>query len=133
MPLLCCDKFYYFRDNRINVYDFLDRFVSYLITDCRLSPNSIDLYVAAVKGYLENCDIEINASKFKNKVTMPKNHRQDEAAIDDSDIRKILLGCNNFRLKVYLLILASGGLRAVEALAIRLKDTIFLSLLLKYM
>jgi integrase len=56
---------------------------------------------------------------------MPKNHRQDEAAIDNTDIRKILLACNNFRLKVYLLLLASGGMRAIEALAIRLKDIHF--------
>jgi hypothetical protein len=56
---------------------------------------------------------------------MPKNHREDEAAIDDSDIRKILLSCTNRRLKTYILILASSGLRAAEALAIRLKDIDF--------
>src|SRR2546423_6639047 len=56
---------------------------------------------------------------------MPKNHREDEAAIDDSDIRKILLSCNNRRLKTYILCLASGGMRAMEALAIRLKDIDF--------
>ena len=53
-------------------YNFLDSFVSYLTTDCRLSPNTVSLYVAAVKGYLEHCDVEINPTKFKNKVTMPK-------------------------------------------------------------
>jgi integrase len=36
-----------------------------------------------------------------------------------------LLACHNFRLKVYLLILASGGLRAREALGFRLKDIDF--------
>jgi integrase len=108
-----------------NVYEFLDRFISYLTTSCELSTNSVNVYITAVKGYLEHCDVEINPAKFKSKVTMPKNHREDEAAIDDSDIRKILLGCNNFRLKVYLLILASGGMRTLEALAIRLKDIDF--------
>jgi integrase len=33
-----------------------------------------------------------------------------------------ILLCNNRRLKAYLLVLASGGMRAVEGLAIRLKD-----------
>jgi hypothetical protein len=56
---------------------------------------------------------------------MPKNHREDEAAIDDSDIRKILLSCNNRRLKTYILCLASGGMRTLEALSIRLKDIDF--------
>jgi integrase len=104
-------------------YNFLDSFVSYLTTDRRLSPNTVSLYMAAVKGYLEHC--EINPRKFKNKVTMPRNHREDETAIDDKDMRKILLACNNSRLKVYLLILASGGLRAREATAIRIKDIDF--------
>jgi integrase len=56
---------------------------------------------------------------------MPKLYREDEEAIDAKDIRKILLSCNNRRLKAYLLILASGAMRAVEALAIRLKDIDF--------
>jgi integrase len=53
---------------------------------------------------------------------MPKLYREDEEPLDSSDIRKILLNCSNRRLKSYLLILASGGMRAVEATAIRLKD-----------
>jgi integrase len=70
-------------------------------------------------------DIDIIPSKFRRKVKMPKIYREDEEAIDVSDIRKILLSCNNRRLKTYLLILASGGMRAVEALAVRLKDIDF--------
>ncbi|MFY9873332.1 MAG: tyrosine-type recombinase/integrase [Candidatus Nitrosopolaris sp.] len=56
---------------------------------------------------------------------MPKSYREDEEALDTSDIRKILLACNNRRLKTYLLVLASGGMRAVEGLAIRIKDIDF--------
>jgi hypothetical protein len=56
-----------------NIYEFLDAFISYLTTSCKLSPSTVSLYV----GYLENCDVEINLTKFKNKVTMPKNHRED--------------------------------------------------------
>ena len=110
--------------NNTNVYQFLDAFISHLTT-IGFPPNTVSLYVSAVKNYLEHCDVEIIPSKFKNKVTVPKNHKEDEAAIDDSDMRKILLACHNFRLKVYLLILASGGMRAREALAIRLRDIDF--------
>ena len=56
---------------------------------------------------------------------MPKMYREDEEPLDTSDIRKILLSCNNRRLKTYLLVLASGGMRAIEGLAIRLKDIDF--------
>jgi hypothetical protein len=47
---------------------------------------------------------------------MPKLYRVDEQPVDAEDIRKILLSCNNRRLKSYLLILASGAMRARELL-----------------
>ena len=56
---------------------------------------------------------------------MPKPYHEDEEPLDVNDIRNILLNCNNRRLKTYLLLLASGGMRAIEALAIRLCDIDF--------
>ncbi|MFY9965903.1 MAG: site-specific integrase [Nitrososphaeraceae archaeon] len=56
---------------------------------------------------------------------MPKIPREDEAAIDQKDIRTILLQCHNRRLKTYLLVLASSGVRATEACAIRVRDCNF--------
>jgi integrase len=113
----------------INVYTLLDNFVSYLISpnarQTKLSPNSISLYVAAVRSFLQYYDIDIAPSKFKRRVKLPKNHREDEEPLDVADIRRLLLSCNNRRLKPYLLVLASGGMRAVEALAIRIKDLDF--------
>ena len=112
--------------NEINVYTVLDEFVSYLLNiNSNLTPNSINLYVAAIRSYLAYYDIDVVPSKFKRKVKMPKVYREDEEAIDISDIRRILLSCNNRRLKTYLLILASGGMRATECLAIRIKDIDF--------
>jgi integrase len=81
--------------------------------------------MSALKSYFAYYDIDVIPSKFRRKVKMPKLYREDEEAIDAKDIRKILLSCNNRRLKAYLLILASGAMRAVEALAIRLKDIDF--------
>ena len=90
-----------------------------------LSIPSIRLYVAAIRSYLAYHDIDVIPSKFKRKVRMPKLYREDEQPIDAEDIRKILLSCNNRRMKVYLLVLASGAMRATEALAIRIKDCDF--------
>jgi integrase len=70
-------------------------------------------------------DIDVIPSKFRRKVKVPKRYREDEEPIDVNDIRRILLNCNNRKLKSYLLVLASGGMRAVEATAIRLKDVDF--------
>jgi integrase len=78
-----------------------------------------------VRSYFAYYDIDINSSKFKRKVKMPRSYREDEEPLDVGDIRNILLNCNNRRLKTYLLTLGSGGMRAVEALAIRLKDIDF--------
>ena len=110
----------------LNLYSILDEFVSYLVdSSLKLSSASIKLYMASVRSYLSYYDIDVIPSKFKRKVKMPKMHREDEEAIDAKDIREILLKCTNRRLKTYLLVLASGGMRAEEGLAIRLKDIDF--------
>lgn len=114
--------------NQIDVYSLVDNFISYLVSrpnDTKLSPATISVYVAAVRSYFAFHDIDIVSSKFRRKVRLPKRYREDEEPIDASDIRKILLSCNNRRLKAYLLVLASSGARAVEALAIRNSDLDF--------
>jgi integrase len=112
--------------NRINVYELFDSLISYILaTKPEITPKSLSLYISALKSYFAYYDIDIIPSKFRRKVKMPKLYREDEEAIDAEDIRKILLSCNNRRLKAYLLVLASGAMRAVEALAIRLKDIDF--------
>ena len=111
--------------NKINIYEVLDDFVSFIINktgDIRISSRSLHVYLTAVRSYLAYYDIDIVPFKFKRKVKIPKHYREDELAIDASDIRKILLSSNNRRLKAYLLVLASGGMRAVEALSIRNMD-----------
>ena len=109
--------------NEINVYEMLDNFISYLLSkNSNLTPTSLKLYVASIRSYLAYYDIDVIPSKFRRKVKMPKVYREDEEPLDVNDVRTILLSCNNRRLKTYLLILASGGLRAIEALAIRIKD-----------
>jgi integrase len=96
--------------------------VSFLSINSNLAPTSLKLYIASIRSYLAYYDIDVIPSKFRRKVKMPKVYREDEEPLDVNDIRKVLLSCNNRRLKTYLLVLASGGLRACEALAIRIKD-----------
>jgi integrase len=110
--------------NEIDLYELLDSFVSYMMT-LKLSVNSMLLYLAAVKSYFGYYDIDVIPSKFRRRVKMPRLPREDEEPLDSKDIRNILLHCNNRRLKSFLLVLASGGTRATEALAIRLKDIDF--------
>jgi len=117
--------------NEVNPYELVDGFVSYLVSlrqdhpDAPLAPTTVALRVYAVRSYFQYYYIDINPSKFRRKVRLPKAAREDEQPIDASDICKILLACNNRRLKAYIVVLASGGMRALEALAIRNKDLDF--------
>jgi integrase len=114
--------------NKLNVYELLDSFVSYLVNmphQPPIAPTSVTLYVYAVRSYLQYHDIDINPSKFRRRVRLPKVPREDERPIDASEIRNILLACNNRRVKAYMLVLASGGMRAIEGLAIRYRDLDF--------
>jgi integrase len=110
-------------ENKINIYELLEDFISYLLKiRIGITPKSISLYVTALRSYFAYYDIDVIPSKFRRKVRMPKIYREDEEPLDVSDIRKILLSCNNRRLKTLILVLASGGMRVGEALAVRNKD-----------
>ena len=109
--------------NKINIYELFEGFISYLLeTRVGMAPKSISFYVTAIRSYFAYYDIDVIPSKFRRKVRMPKIYREDEEPIDGSDIRKILLSCNNRRLKTLILVLASGGMRVGEALATRNMD-----------
>ena len=109
--------------NKINRCTLLNNFVRYLENDTinghDLSVLSVKLYMAGVRSYLAMFDIEITPSQFKNKIKMRPIYHEYEQAINAKQIKKILEHCNNQRLKAYLLVLASSGMRAVEALALR--------------
>jgi integrase len=119
-------------NKEINVYELLDDFIDYLgnrideyNNNTKLSKNTIAFYIAGVKSYLEYHDVEISSKKLRNKVTMPKILRRKKEALNQKKIRDMLLSCNHDRLKVFILVLASAGTRAMETLAIRNRDIIF--------
>jgi integrase len=111
-------------NKEIDVYSLLDEFIEFMQTK-NINPASINQYLASIRSYLGYYDIDIVSSKFKRRVRIPKVFHEEEEPIDAKDIRKMLLNCNNRRLKTYVLVLASSGLRASEACAIRLCDIDF--------
>lgn len=116
------------KDNRLDVYELIDSFITYEVSKQgvgKLTPQSIMAHLIGIKSYLAYYDIDIIPSKFKRKVKLPKEAKEDEEPIDVKDIRTILLACNNRRLKAYILVLASAGLRAIEGLSLRLRDCDF--------
>jgi integrase len=102
-------------ENRINIYEFFDGLVSYILsTKPDITPKSLALYLAAIRSYFAFYDIDVIPSKFRRRVEVPRLYREDEEALDAGDIRKILLNCSNRRLKSYLLTLASGSMKLLK-------------------
>jgi integrase len=119
-------------NKEINIYSLLDKFVSYLSerqdssnSNTKLSPSSILLYVAGVRSYLEYYDLEISSKRFQRKVTLPKKYKRIKEGLDPEDIRTILQSCTNYRLRMFLLLLASSGMRSMEALSLKTNDIDF--------
>jgi integrase len=115
-----------------DVYTLLDDYIDYLRNridvyngNTKLSEKTIAFYIAGVKSYLEYYDIEISSKKLRNKVTMPKILRRKKEVLNQKKIRNMLIACNNDRLKLFILVLASGGTRSMETLAIRNRDVLF--------
>jgi integrase len=81
--------------------------------------------IVTVKNFFEYCDIEISPRRFKLKVKLPRVVRKNKEAISKEDIIEILNVCDNIRLRTYVMLLAATGMRAVEALSIRIKDLEF--------
>jgi integrase len=117
------------KENKVDLYKLLNSFVTFLqketLNGPELMPRTIILYMTAAKSYFAYCDIDISTNKYRYRVSLPPLYREDEQAIDAQDIRKILQHCDNRRLKAYLFVLASGGMRAMEALGIRECDIDF--------
>lgn len=114
------------QSQQLDIYNLFDQFVSHLF-EYHIATPTLKLYVAAVRSYLSYFDIDIVSSKFKRRVKIPKYFRNDEQPLDVLDIRTLLLKCTNKRLKAYLMLLASSGLRTIEATSLRLQDIDFSS------
>jgi integrase len=110
------------KSTEYNQYDVLNDYCVYLQNNYNLGSLAFRDKIVTVKTFLEYNDIEISPRKFKLKVRYPRIVLRNKEAIDKEDIIKILNGCSNIRLKTYIMLLASTGMRATEALSIRLKD-----------
>jgi integrase len=120
-----CDTVINLMPKKLNPYDLIRGFVPYLSSVREgITPNTINLYVAAIRSYFEFHDVDTH--KFKRKVRLPKIVIEKEQAIDKKDLYQMLISCHNKRLKAFILLLISSGLRAdSEACTLRNKDINF--------
>ena len=101
-------------------YDVLSRYTAFLVGT--IAPITIKHRVLTTKNFFEYCDIEISPRKFSHKVRLPKSVRKQKEPLTKEDIVTILNACSNMRLKTYVMLLTATGMRATEALSIRICD-----------
>lgn len=108
-----------------DVYDTLSSYSMYLQNNSDISAITLKQRIITAKNFLEYHDIDISPRKFKFKVKLPRIIRRSKDALNKEDIINILNACSDIRLKTYIMLLAAGGFRAVEALSIRICDIDF--------
>jgi integrase len=113
------------KSGQIDQYQCLNRFVSYLRKHHSLSPLTLKGQLITAKNFLEYHDIDFSPRRFRIKCKLPKIVKRIKQPLTKEDVVRILNSCFNIRLKTYVSTLASTGMRATEALSIRLKDINF--------
>jgi integrase len=109
------------KQNKKDVFEVLNEYSLYLSTS-GISSNTLKQRVITVKNLFEYHDIDNSPRKFKLKIKLPKAVRKNKEAPSKEDITDILNACLDIRLKTYVMLLASTGMRAQEALSLRIKD-----------
>jgi integrase len=110
------------KNSRIDPYEVLSSYVAYLNRKETFSPLTIKQRVVTAKNFLEFYDIEISPRRFKLKIKLPKVVRRNKEALTKEDVIDILNACSDIKLKTYVMLLVSTGLRATEALSTRVCD-----------
>src|SRR5215469_6941645 len=107
-----------------DAYNLLNCYAAHL-KNCNISAVTLKQRIVTVKNFFEYNDIDISPRRFKIKVKLPKIVRKKKEALSKEEIIEILNVCDNIRLRTYVTLLAATGMRAVEALSIRIKDIDF--------
>jgi integrase len=110
------------KEGAYDPYDVLSTYSSSLRNKSSISTLTLKQRVVTVKNFLEYSDIDLSPRKFKLKVKLPRIVRRSKEALSKEDIINILNACSDIRLKTYVMLLAGTGMRATEALSIRIKD-----------
>ena len=112
------------KQGNLDPYNLLNGYAAYLSNHI-VSNLTLKQRVVTIKNFFEYCDIDISPRRFKLKVKLPKVVRKKKEALSKEDIIEILNVCDNIRLRTYVMLLAATGMRAVEALSIRIMDLDF--------
>jgi integrase len=110
------------KKEKLNVYEVLAAYASYLLYTGTISSLTLMQWVVTAKNLLEFYDVDISPKRFKLKVRLPKAIRKNKEALTKELVADILISIADIRLKTYVLLLCATGMRATEALSIRMCD-----------
>lgn len=109
------------KENKQDPYSLLTEYARYL-GERNISTLTVKQRVVTVKNFLEYHDIDISPRRFELKVKLPRTIRKYKEALSKEGVVEILNAASDIRTKTYVLLLAATGMRAGEALSIRIKD-----------
>ena len=105
------------KEGKEDIFEVLNKYSSYL-SNTNISSNTIKQRVVTVKNFFEYHGIDISPRKFKLKIKLPRTIRKNKEALSKEDVTDILNACSDIRLKTYVMLLASTGMRAQEAVSL---------------
>jgi integrase len=103
-------------------FDHLNGFVTFLKNKHTLSNKYIGYVVKTARRFLAFYDVEVNDSKYRARVKLPRFEKRRPSPLEKMDVVKIINECKEPRLNIYFHFLTASGCRAEEALSLRLGD-----------
>jgi len=111
------------KNGELDVYNILKEFVLFLDRS-NYGSKSIQLRLAAAKGYLRYLGVKIYSEDLKQMVRIPKIVRQREKPLTKEIIQRLLRNVSP-KLQTIILVLTASGMRIGELVQLRLSDIDF--------
>ncbi len=98
--------------------DDAKRYISYLMTELKYSPKSVNLALSAVKFFYS----QILQNRAFNEVKAPKSEKKLPTVLTKEEIKKLLDSIENQKHKLLIKFMYSAGLRVSECVNLKIDD-----------
>jgi integrase len=112
-----------FKTGKLDVFKTVNEFMIYLDKQGK-QPPSINLWMAAIKGFLRYTGVKIYAEDFKQRVRLPKERRHREEPLTKEVLIRLLRNLP-LKLQTAVLFAIASGARVGEIVQLRISDIDF--------